>query len=42
MCENIKVFKFDNKKIYNQDFYNLTKLNLMYDRKKCLVLKKIK
>lgn len=42
MCENIKVFKFDNKKIYNQDFYNLTKLNLMYDRKKIFSIKKNK
>ncbi len=33
MNEGIQIYKFNNAAVYEQDFYNMTRLNFMYNRR---------
>ena len=40
MNEGIQIYKCDSMTIYQQDFYNMTRLNFMYDRRRLYNQKK--
>ena len=40
MNEGIQIYKCDSKTIYQQDFYNMTRINFMYDRRRLYNQKK--
>lgn len=40
MNEGIQIYKFNNAAVYKQDFYNMTRLNFMYNRRRIFTFNK--